>query len=62
MLYIYGELDTWSASAVNIGTKTNAVKMVKIGGHHRTRINSFEGEEKEKIYTTLENWLNLEID
>jgi hypothetical protein len=62
MLYIYGENDTWSASAVDIGANTNAVKMVKKDGSHRTRINSFEGEEKEKIYSTLEEWLDVEIE
>lgn len=62
MLYIYGELDTWSATAVNVGENTNAVKMVKKGGNHKTRINSFDGEEKEKIYTTLENWLDVKIE
>ncbi len=62
MLYIYGENDTWSATAVNIGDRTNAVKMVKEGGSHRTRISSFDGDEKEKIYSTLENWLDVEIE
>ena len=62
MLYIYGENDTWSASAIEIGTNTNSVKMVKKGGSHRTRISSFEGEEKEKIYSTLEKWLDIKID
>ena len=62
MLYIYGENDTWSATAVDIGDKTNAVKMVKEGGNHRTRISSFDGEEKEKIYATLKNWLNISIE
>ena len=62
MLYIYGENDTWSATAVEIGDKTNAVKMVKKGGAHRTRIKSFEGAEKEKIYSTLEKWLDVKID
>ncbi|MBI9072520.1 MAG: hypothetical protein JEY94_13040 [Melioribacteraceae bacterium] len=61
-LYIYGENDTWSATAVDIGDKTNAVKMVKKDGSHRTRIRSFEGGEKEKIYSTLENWLDMEIE
>lgn len=62
MLYIYGENDTWSSTAVEIGSNTNAVKMVKKGGNHRTRIKSFEGEEKEKIYSTLEKWLELKIE
>ncbi|MBK8944414.1 MAG: peptidase [Ignavibacteriae bacterium] len=62
MLYIYGENDPWSATGVNIGPNTNAVKMIKKGGDHKTRIKSFEGEQKEKIYSTLENWLDLKID
>jgi len=61
MLFIYGELDPWSASAVQLNGKTNALKMVKKGGDHRTRINSFEGDEKEKILLTLENWLDVQI-
>lgn len=62
MLYIYGENDTWSATAVDIGETTNAVKMVKEGGNHRTRISSFVSEEKEKIYSTLEKWLDTKIE
>lgn len=62
MLYIYGENDTWSASAVEIGENTNAVKMVKKDGSHRTRINSFAGDQKEQIYSTLEEWLDIKID
>ena len=61
MLFIYGGNDTWSASAVTLSGKTNSVKMVKEGGNHRTRIKSFEGNEKEMIYSTLEKWLNEEI-
>ena len=61
MLFIYGEYDTWSASAVELTGETNAVKMVKKGGSHRTRINSFNQKEREIIYSTLENWLDIEI-
>jgi hypothetical protein len=62
MLYIYGGYDTWSATAIELTGETNAVKMVKEKGSHRTRIKSFNGEELEKIYTTLEDWLGLEIE
>lgn len=61
MIYIYGENDTWSATAVDIGNKTNALKMVKEGGSHITRIKSFSDEDKEKIYSALEKWLTMEI-
>lgn len=61
ILYIYGGTDTWSATSIQLLGKTNAVKMVKKGGSHGTRISSFDGEQKEKIYSTLENWLALKI-
>ncbi len=62
ILFIYGENDTWSATAVQLTGETNAVKMVKEGGAHRTRINSFDENEKEIIFSTLEDWLGIEIE
>jgi hypothetical protein len=61
MLFIYGEIDTWSAPAVQLTGETNAIKMVKKGGAHRTRIKDFSDEEKEIIYSTLEEWLDIQI-
>ena len=62
MLFIYGENDTWSATAIQLTGETNSVKMVKTGGSHRTRINSFDEMEKEIIYSTLEEWLGIDIE
>jgi hypothetical protein len=62
MIFIYGENDTWSAPAVELTGETNSIKMVKEGGSHRTRINSFSDEEKEIIYNTLEDWLDYKIE
>jgi len=62
MVYIYGEIDPWSASAVELSGKTNALKMVNEGGDHRTRIKSFPDDEKEKILDTLENWLQIRLN
>lgn len=61
LLYIYGGLDTWGSTGVEISEKTNAVKMVLPDGHHGTRIHSFPKEDQEKIYKTLENWLDISI-
>jgi len=61
MLFIYGGNDTWSATAVELTGETNSIKMVKEGGSHRTRINNFSDEEKEIIYSTLEDWLDYKI-
>ena len=62
MLFIYGGNDTWTATAVQLTGETNAIKMVKDGGSHRTRIMSFDEQEKEIIYSILEDWLGIEIN
>jgi len=61
MLYIYGENDAWSSTAVEPSGKTNAVKMVNPGGCHGTRIESFPDDMKESIYNLLESWLDVDI-
>lgn len=61
ILYIYGEQDTWSGAAVTPSASTNAVKMVKEGGWHATRIVAFDGAELDKIYRTLEEWLGFKV-
>ncbi len=61
MIFIYGELDTWSATAVELTGKTNALKMVRKNGHHGTNIRGFDEESKKLIYSTLEKWLGFTI-
>lgn len=61
MIFIYGELDTWSSTAVELTGETNALKMVKSSGNHRTRINSFDKSDREKIIKTLETWLEYNV-
>jgi len=61
ILYIYGGNDTWSATSIQLLGENNSVKMVKKGGAHGTNIGSFDGEEKEMIYSTLEKWLGVQI-
>jgi len=61
IIYIYGEYDPWSASAIQlIDGKTNALKMVKKDGSHKTRINSFDDIERQEILNNLTNWLQLD--
>jgi len=61
MLYLYGQNDAWSSTAVDPGDRTNAVKMVNPGGGHRTRIKSFPVEMQDSIYKVLEKWLGMDI-
>jgi hypothetical protein len=61
MIFIYGEIDAWSATAVELTGETNSIKMVKKGGNHRTRINSFDEVDRTFIIKTLEQWLDYKI-
>ncbi|NOU18166.1 MAG: peptidase [Bacteroidales bacterium] len=61
MLYIYGQNDAWSSTAVNPGNKTNAVLMINPEGSHKTRISSFPVQMQDSIYTVLEKWLKVDL-
>jgi hypothetical protein len=56
-IYIYGEYDTWSATAVNDTGLTDSKIFIKKKGSHRTRINNMPPGQKEEIYLTLEQYL-----
>lgn len=62
ILFIYGELDTWSATGVNLSEHAKdrgLKKYVLEGGHHGTRINDFPEEIQNEIKTQLDDWLNI---
>lgn len=61
MVYIYGDIDPWSASGVyglpfTLNKKNLHVYMCK-GGSHRTRINSFPEATRQEIIQLISNWL-----
>ncbi|NOU60388.1 S28 family serine protease [Marinifilum caeruleilacunae] len=61
MLFIYGEWDTWSATAVDLKENTKCKKFVNPEGAHGTRIRHFPPEMKKEIIKTLEKWLEMPI-
>lgn len=61
MIFIYGEIDAWSATAVELTGETNSIRMIKSGGNHRTRIKSFNETDRLIIIDTLEKWLDYKI-
>ena len=64
MLFIYGGLDTWGATGVVLSEaaeKRDNHVMTLADGHHGTRIASFNGTDKQKIYEILERWSGREI-
>jgi len=56
-IYIYGEYDTWSATAVTSTGNTNSKIFIKEGGSHRTRINNMPDSQKQEVYQTLVEFL-----
>jgi hypothetical protein len=56
-IYIYGENDTWSATAVAGTGDTESKIFYKEGGSHRTRINNMPAEQKKEVFDTLNQYL-----
>ena len=61
ILYIYGEVDPWTACGYTPKPKMKALRMTKKGGSHTTRIASFDKQEQKLIYKTLKKWLHVKI-
>jgi len=61
IIYIYGELDPWSSTAIQLIGRTDAVKIVVNNGYHGSRVRDFTPEQKELFYSTLERWLGLTL-
>ncbi|MCC6724498.1 MAG: hypothetical protein IT258_08305 [Saprospiraceae bacterium] len=62
-IYINGNSDTWSATAVRPSGKTNAVFFfMPKASHGGARIKNMTKAEREKLVATLEAWLGMEIE
>jgi len=61
IIYIYGEYDPWTACAVQLTGRTNALKIVKKAGSHGTKIRDLSPEQQQAVYRTLEEWLGVTI-
>lgn len=57
MIFLYGEFDPWSSTAVEFKEKENMLKIIKKGGDHATRINNLPKDQKNKVIKTVKNWL-----
>ena len=60
MLFIYGEYDSWSATAVELekdASNRELYKFVHPKGSHTTRIKSFNPETQKEIYNIIDSWL-----
>lgn len=60
MIFIYGEIDPWSAAMPNpaiFKDKKNMKLYIEKRGSHRTRINTLPEEQREQVWTILSSWL-----
>jgi len=57
-ILIYGEYDTWSATAVDPGANKNIKVFYKEKGSHRTRIKNMPTEQQEEIRNVLIRYLS----
>jgi hypothetical protein len=60
-IYIYGGTDTWSATAVRLHGRANALQIFKPGGSHGTRINNLPPAQREAVIRKLQEWLGTEL-
>jgi hypothetical protein len=60
IVFIYGEYDAWSATAVELSSNAQdrgLYKFTKPKGDHKTRINSFSSTQQQSIYNIIDGWI-----
>jgi hypothetical protein len=60
--YIYGELDAWSATQMQLIGRTDAIKIVVADAHHGARVGAFSPEQKELFYSNMDRWLGMKVN
>jgi hypothetical protein len=63
LIYLYGELDTWTSAAVEISPESNSLKFILPDRHHGdTTIGNLSPENRELMRSALEDWLGIKLD
>jgi len=60
IIYIYGEIDPWTAGAVTPGASTNAIKIIQPNANHS--ISLYDLDQRDLVFNTLEDWLEITIN
>ena len=62
-IYIYGELDTWSATGVPVSDQVDAHWIILKGQDHGgARIKNMTEAQRQELVNALEEWLNIDLD
>lgn len=58
IIYIYGAYDAWASTAVIPFNNTNAIKLLKPGGSHATRLRHFSQEDQQAVIDFINKRIN----
>jgi len=61
VVYIYGDLDAWSATQMQLIGRTNAIKIVVKDAHHGASVGAFSPEQKDLFYSKMDEWLGMKL-
>ncbi len=61
-IYLYGENDPWTASAVELTGVTNSIRMITRGGNHGSKIRDLDPDQKKLVYQTLQEWTGVSVE
>ncbi len=59
IIYIYGKDDPFTAAAIPDPTGTNSIKIIQSNANHSVTIDQLDA--KELVYSSLEEWLDIDI-
>ncbi len=63
MIFIYGENDPWSSTGfVPDNTRTNALRVVKPGGSHTSRIRNLPKQQQQQVLDSLQKWMAMPLN
>ena len=62
IIYIYGEIDTWTACGYHPSPQVDALRLDLKGGSHYTRIATFDMADQDKVYAKLRSWMKAKIN
>jgi hypothetical protein len=59
IIYLYGEVDPWTAGQVDLSGSADALKVIQPGADHQVRI--LDLDQRDLVLSTLEGWLGLDL-
>jgi hypothetical protein len=61
LIFIYGELDPYTAAQAPVENNKNCLKLIVKGGSHKSRVAHLSAEQQQQVYGRLSAWLSWPI-